>query len=154
MEEILEAIKFVFWVLRHPEIWRQMCKLRSPEPDLEHSPDLESEIKEFRSLRWRVKGLLEQVEEGNVYDDALSKLATELDVLDVRPPAIRHERGQAHLKKELNYLLRCTKVPRDSLSLPLARQHFFTDPMGEHDWDRDAIGAIYDEFQEKADRRK
>ena len=111
-------------------------------------------VKRFRSRLFRVEGLLEQEAVGRVNPVALSALAAELEELGVRLPAINGERAPHRLRDELRYLQMCMEANEDYLSLELARARFSTDPMGDAEWTKDALGAAYDERREKADRRK
>ena len=67
-----ELLKFVFWVVTHPRVWMRIRR---------NSRDQEPADKKFRSLRDRVVGLLEQVQEGAINDAARSVLAGELEAL-------------------------------------------------------------------------
>lgn len=115
------------------------------EDEAEQQDEAES-IERFCALLPRVLGLIEQVNEGNVDPGARTALAEDLEALLVFPRAIRRERGEASLGPELAYLRRCMTATEDYLSLPVARMKFTANgPQDELDYDRDAIGAIWDE---------
>ena len=79
-------------------------------------------------------------------------LASELDVLCVFPMAIKRERGDAHVRLELEYLRRCMEATADRLSLSLARERFSKDPMGTRDFTDDALATYYTDLRRELDQ--
>lgn len=106
-------------------------------------------VRKFRSLLPDVLGLLEQLDEGNVRDEARAALAAELEVLRVLPRAIRGRRGYVSMGPELDYLRGCMMVPKDRLSLPLAQTAFAADKFGDPDFTKDVLGTYYEDLKKK-----
>ena len=110
------------WIQRG---WYRMCR--------------RSALCKFRALAFRVVGLIEQRDEGAVNRDALGSLAAELDALSVFPPAIRGERGKAHLRGELVYLRHCMEAPINCPLLHVARKVFSAGSLRDLDFDHDVL---------------
>ena len=66
--------------------------------------------------------------------------------------AIKRERGDAHVRLELEYLRRCMEATADRLSLSLARERLSKDPMGTRDFTDDALATYYTDLRRELDQ--
>ena len=81
-----------------------------------HGPADPNAARTFKSLQPLVEGLLEQVQESAVNENALTELKEELEKLSIFPPAIQGMRGRAYLEDELQHVLGLISVPEERRS--------------------------------------